>query len=121
MIVLLPIRIARRFAHRAVAVVAILWFGLVMSAAHVASITYVNLTHADATTVRVAPSETIRFTVSGIGSRPTQYDAPPAVSGGVIEFTLAFNAGCFATPPAFGWRSDLPAPAPGVYKVRYFF
>ena len=116
----MPVRIAPQFARPVVALVATLWVGLGMSATHAASITYVNLTHADATTVRVAPSETIRFTVGGSGCRPTQYDLPPTVDGQVIEFVLAFNVGCFATPPAFAWQSDLPAPAPGVYEARYY-
>lgn len=42
------------------------------------------------------------------------------MNGSVIEFTLAFNAWRFNPPPAFGWRADLPAPAPGVYEVRYY-
>ena len=107
-------------AHVLLASAALLSGVLHASAAGAAPVTYVQLTSPDAMPIRVGPSDTIRFTVSGSGCRPTQYDVPPAVNGSVVEFTLAFNAWCFSPPPAFGWRADLPAPAPGVYEVRYY-
>ncbi len=112
--------LARRLARRPLVMAASLLAALSGNAALATSVTYVNLTGADGSAVRVAPPEILRLTVSGSGCRPTQYDVPPTINGQAIEFVLAFNVGCFATPPAFAWQADLPAPAPGVYEIRYF-
>ena len=89
-------------------------------AAVASGITYVDMFEQWNGGIRAGTDEIVRLWVSSGGCRIPQRDSPPVVNGGVIEFTLAFGALCFSTPPGFTWAGNIgPLPA-GTYTVNYY-
>jgi uncharacterized delta-60 repeat protein len=91
-----------------------------LPAAAAPAITYVDMDSQWPGGVRASADEEIRLWVSGSGCRSTQYDSPPVVTTGVIEFSLAFGSVCFATPPAFLWTANIGPLQQGSYAVNYY-
>ena len=83
-------------------------------------ITYVDMFEQWNGGIRVGPDEVVRLWVSGGGCRLPQYDSPPTAMGGVIEFSLAFSASCFTTPPGFSWAGNIGPLSAGTYTVNYY-
>jgi uncharacterized delta-60 repeat protein len=91
-----------------------------LPAAAAPAITYLDMDSQWPGGVRASADEEIRLWVSGSGCRSTQYDSAPVVTGGVIEFSLAFGSVCFATPPPFLWTADIGPLQAGTYAVNYY-
>lgn len=89
-------------------------------AAVASGITYVDMFEQWNGSIRVGTDEIVRLWVSSSGCRASQYDSPPAVTDGVIEFSLVFSGSCFSTPPAFSWAGNIGPLSAGTYTVNYY-
>jgi uncharacterized delta-60 repeat protein len=72
------------------------------------------------TAIRAGADELVRLLAKGSGCRLSSLDSQPAIAGGIVEFTLVFSAGCFATPPGFLWTGDIGPLPVGTYTVNYY-